>query len=162
MNNQSFATQILVDQSSREVFNAVINVREWWSDQIEGRTEKLNDEFTYRYEDIHRCKIKLVEVIPDKKVVWLVTENYFNFTKDSNEWTSTKIIFEINTNNNKQTQLVFTHQGLVPEYECFDICSDAWSSYIKGSLKNLIATGEGLVNKKKEINEQALEAKIKV
>jgi len=26
--------------------------------------------------------MKLTEVIPGKKVVWLVSDNYFNFTKD--------------------------------------------------------------------------------
>ncbi len=30
--------------------------------------------------------MKLIEVIPHKKVVWLVVENYFNFTEDKSEW----------------------------------------------------------------------------
>ncbi len=75
----------------------------------------------YHYEDVHRCKMKLIEVVPDKKVVWLVMDNYFNFTKDKSEWKGTKITFEISKKDNK-TQIRFTHLGLVPEYECFDIC----------------------------------------
>ncbi|MEP6896068.1 MAG: SRPBCC domain-containing protein, partial [Chloroflexota bacterium] len=58
-NNQDFTTTLLVDQTRREVFNAVNNVRGWWSDLIEGDTKKLNDEFTYHYQDIHTCKMKL-------------------------------------------------------------------------------------------------------
>ena len=158
--HEDFTTTLLVDQTPREVFNAVNNVREWWSDTIEGGTEKLNDEFLYHYQDIHKCKMKLIEVVPDKKVVWLVLENYFNFTKDSSEWTGTKVIFDISKQGDK-TQLVFTHEGLIPEYECFDVCKTAWSDYVNSSLLSLITTGEGLVNKKDEINQKTLEARTK-
>jgi Activator of Hsp90 ATPase homolog 1-like protein len=145
MNNQNFTTTLLVGQTPEEVFNAINNVRGWWSEEIEGGTEKLNDEFTYHYEDVHRCKVKLIEVIPGKKVVWLITDNYFNFTKDKSEWKGTKISFDISKKGNK-TQLRFTHLGLVREYECFDICSNAWGQYIQHSLRNLITTGKGQPN----------------
>jgi hypothetical protein len=140
-----FNTTILVDQSPEEVFHAINNVRGWWSEEIEGGTAKLNDEFLYHYKDVHICKMKLVEVIPNKKVVWLVLENYFNFIKDQNEWKGTKIIFEIAEKDGK-TQLHFTHQGLVPQYECYNICQDAWSNYIRNSLRNLVTTGKGQPN----------------
>jgi hypothetical protein len=147
MTTPDFTTTLLVDQAPNQVFNAINNVRGWWSEEIEGGTDKLNDEFTYHYEDVHRCKIKLIEVVADKKIVWLVLDNYFKFTKDKTEWTGTKIIFEIATRDNK-TQLRFTHLGLVPEYECFDICRNAWSTYIQNSLRSLITTGKGQPNGK--------------
>jgi hypothetical protein len=158
MTTSDFTTTLLVDQTTKEVFNAINNVRGWWSEEIEGDTDKLNDEFTYHYKDVHRCKMKLIEVVPDKKVVWLVMDNYFSFTNDKSEWIGTKIIFEISKKDNK-TQIQFTHHGLVPEYECYDICSDSWNNYIKLSLRNLIATGKGQPNPKdeeREFNEQLL------
>jgi hypothetical protein len=145
MNTPDFTTTILVDQTPKAAFNAVNNVRGWWSEEIEGSTDKLNAEFTYRYQDIHRCKMKLIEFIPDKKVVWLVLDNYFKFTKDKSEWTGTKIIFEISTKDNK-TRIHFTHLGLVPAYECFEVCRDAWTQYITQSLFSLITTGKGQPN----------------
>ncbi len=85
MKNENYTTTFSVDKIPEEVFNAVNNVRGWWSEQIEGCTYRLNDEFIYRYKDVHVCMIKLIEVIPNKKVVWLVLNNHFNFTKDKSE-----------------------------------------------------------------------------
>ena len=124
METTDFTTTLLVDQTPEQAFKAITNVRGWWSEEIEGNTEKLNDEFTYHYEDVHYCQIKLMEVIPNQKVVWFVKYNYFKFTKDRSEWTGTKMSFEISEKDNK-TEIRVTHHGLVPEFECYDICSNA-------------------------------------
>ncbi|MCC9070879.1 SRPBCC domain-containing protein [Flavobacterium sp. F-65] len=151
MDNQDFTTTILVGQTPKEAFDAVTNVRGWWSEEIEGGTGKLNDEFRYHYKDIHICKMKLVEVIPNKKVVWDVLENHFNFTVDKGEWVGTKVIFEISEKDNK-TEIRLTHKGLVPDYECYDICVNGWTNYINSSLYNLITTGKGQPNLKEEVS----------
>ena len=145
MTTTDFTTTILVDQTPEQAFNAINNVRGWWSEEIEGPTDKLNETFKYHYEDVHRCQIKIVELVAAKKVVWLVQDNYFQFTKDKSEWKGTKIIFDITEKDNK-TQIRFTHQGLVPEYECFEVCRDAWTTYIQNSLCSLITTGKGKPN----------------
>ncbi|MEO6286329.1 MAG: SRPBCC domain-containing protein [Dyadobacter sp.] len=147
MTAPDFSTTILVDQTPQEAFKAVTHPRGWWSEEIEGGTDKLNDEFNYHHEEHHRAKMRLIEVIPDKKVVWLVLENYFKFTKDKTEWTGTKIVFEISKKDDK-TQVRFTHAGLVPEYECFEVCSNAWTHYIQDSLYGFITTGKGKPNGK--------------
>jgi hypothetical protein len=147
MNGKDFTTDFSVNQSPEEVFDAINNVRGWWSEEIEGSTGKLNDEFTYHYKDIHYCRIKLIEVIPGKKVLWLVLDNYFNFTKDKSEWKGTKISFDIYGKENK-TEVRFTHYGLTPGYECYNVCFDAWSNYINNSLRSLITTGKGEPNPK--------------
>jgi len=147
MTTSDFTTTIVVDHSPTEVFNAINRVRDWWSEDIEGSTSQLHDEWSYHYQDVHRCQMKIVEFVPDQKVVWLVLDNYFSFTKDTNEWKGNKLIFEISEKNN-QTQLQFTQVGLVPEYECYDICQGAWNTYIRKSLYSLITTGKGQPNGK--------------
>src|SRR6478609_6929680 len=92
---KNFSTTLLVDQSPAEVFKAVNNPLRWGSEDIDDSNSKLNDEWTYRFEDNHRCKMKTIQMVADKKVVWLVEDNYFKFTKDPGEWTGNKIAFEI-------------------------------------------------------------------
>jgi hypothetical protein len=140
-----FTTTLLVDQSPEESFNAINNVRGWWSEEIEGNTAKLNDVFKYHFEDLHRCRLKIIEVTPFEKIVWLVMDNHFKFTKDTSEWTGTKVIFEISKLGNK-TKIRFTHLGLVPDYECFDVCSNGWTQYVQQSLRSLISIGKGQPN----------------
>jgi uncharacterized protein YndB with AHSA1/START domain len=146
MKNRDFTTTLLVDQSPEEVFRAATNVREWWSgfysEEFEGRTEKLNDEFTFTAADgAHYSKQKLIEVIPGKKITWLITDSKLSFLKNESEWTGTKVTFEI-SKKGKKTQLVFTHEGLVPEIECYNSCAPAWTGYVQDRLLNLIIISE--------------------
>jgi hypothetical protein len=145
--NAGFTAAFSVDQTREEVFHAINNVRGWWSEDIEGGTEKAGDEFDYRYEDVHRCRIKVTELVPGERVVWRVLDNYFDFTQDNAEWKDTEIRFEITVRDGK-TEIRFTHVGLVPQYECFDACSNSWRFYLYTSLHALIRTGHGLPNRK--------------
>src|ERR1700742_3107448 len=140
MTKQDFTTTLLVDATPTQVFNAINTPMAWWSGEITGETKKINDEFSYRYKDFHLSKQRIVEMIPDKKVEWLVTESQINYARDKKEWTGTKISFEISEKDN-QTQLRFTHLGLDPDIECFDSCSNSWTQLIQQGLFTLITTG---------------------
>jgi hypothetical protein len=142
MKEQGYHTSIAVDATANKAFECINNVTKWWTENLEGNSQKTDDEFTARFGDIHFSKQKLVEVIPDKKVVWLVTDSKLNFIKNKQEWTNTKIIFEISTENG-ETKIYFTHKGLVPSVECFDACSNAWTQYIHQSLAALVTSGKG-------------------
>ena len=142
MTSQDFTTTISVDQSPQQVFDAVNNVRGWWAEEIDGRTDKLGAEFTFDYKDVHRSTQKITEFVPGKKVVWHVSDSQLNFAKNKSEWTGTQVVFEITPRGNK-TELRFTHVGLVPAFECYGGCSGAWGFLINDSLRGLITTGKG-------------------
>jgi len=148
MQNHNFNITFLVDQTPNEVFKAVINVRGWWSEELEGNSEKLNDEFSYRHGNFHFSKHKLTEVIPNEKVVWLTLDSKLTFVEKQDEWNGTKMIFEISQQGDK-TQLDITHLGLVPDFQCYDGCSKGWTHYLKNSLLPLITTGQGKPDTKK-------------
>lgn len=144
MQNDNFTTTLLVDQSPEEVFDAIRNVRGWWSglysEVISGNTEELNEEFTFRAGGgAHYSRQKIVETIPGKKIVWLVTDSELRGLEKKDEWTGTKITFDISKQGEK-TRLVFSHVGLVPAVECYDSCSPAWSQYVQERLLPLIGS----------------------
>jgi hypothetical protein len=147
MSDQNLTYTFTVDQTPEEAFAAINNVRGWWSGEIEGSTDKLGDVWSYRYKDIHYSKHEITEFVPEKKVVWLVVDGFLNFVEDKSEWKGTKITFEIARKGGK-TEVRFTHVGLVPDHECFSLCSNAWGTYINGSLRSLITTGKGRPNAK--------------
>jgi len=145
MTSTNFTTAFTVDQTPEQAFAAITNVRGWWSGQIDGDTDKLGAEFIYRYQDIHYSKQQITELAPNKKVVWRVQDAYLDFTEDPSEWNGTEITFEL-ARKGDQTEVRFTHLGLVPEFECYDTCSTAWAFYINNSLHRLITTGQGQPN----------------
>lgn len=140
MKNQNFTTTIAVEQSPDEVFKAITNVRGWWSGEIEGDSGSLGAEFTYRYKDVHRSRQKVTEFAPGRKVVWRVLESDLTFAKDRSEWNGTDIVFDISQKDGR-TEVRFTHEGLVPGFECYGNCSNAWGTLISGNLRRLITTG---------------------
>ena len=142
-----YKISFIVEQSPKEVFDAIINVRGWWGEDVQGNTDTVGDEFTYRVEGVHFCKLRVTELIPNKKVTWLVLENNMSFVEDQTEWVGTTISFEIGRQNG-QTEVRFTHVGLQSQFECFDVCSDAWGSLMHTSLPSLISTGTGRPYKK--------------
>ena len=139
--SKDYTASFTVDQTPEEVFNAINNVRGWWSGEITGDTNKLGAEFTYSVQGVHRSKQKIKEFMAGKRVVWRVLDADLSFTKDKSEWKGTEIVFEIAKKGNK-TEVRFTHVGLVPAYECYNNCSNAWGLLVNGNLRKLITTGK--------------------
>jgi hypothetical protein len=133
---------ILVDKTPEQAFAAINDPRAWWGKEIDGRTDRAGEEWTYRYKDMHYSRHKTVELVPNEKVVWQVVDSEMSFLEDKREWKDTRIVFDIADRDGK-TEVRFTHVGLVPDVECFEICTDAWSGLIGGSLRSLIEEGEG-------------------
>lgn len=142
MTAKDFTMTLLGNKSPEEVFDAIINVREWWSgfyeESFEGPTEKLHDEFAFHAGNgAHYSKQKLIEVVPNQRIVWLITDSSLTFIEKTDEWVGTRVIFEISQAGDK-TQLTFTHQGLTPEIECYDSCAPAWTQYLISKLTPMI------------------------
>ena len=139
MKKDSYTNSFTSSKTTEEVFDVLLNVQQWWTgfyeETIKGKSKRVDDEFIFKAGGgAHYSKQKLIELISNKKIVWLVTDSKLNFLNNASEWTGSKICFDISANNNK-TKVTFTHDGLVPQIECYNDCSGGWSKYL-GKLKN--------------------------
>lgn len=139
---RDFTTSFTVDQSPEQAYAAICNVRGWWSENIDGPTDEPNGEWVYHNEPVHVARFRVTELVPGRRVAWRVLENFMSFIDDKNEWVGNDIVFDIARRSDK-TEVTFTQIGLVPDYECFEICNNSWRGYINASLRSLIATGKG-------------------
>ena len=142
---QNYTSTFSVDATPQEAFDAIVNVRGWWS---EDAAVSLTRSGASSSTASRTCTVRgsgVTDLVPEHRVAWHVVDNYFNFIADQAEWTDTDIIFEI-FGTDSGAEIRFTHVGLVPQYECYDVCSNAWAGYLTGSLRNLINTGVGQPN----------------
>jgi hypothetical protein len=154
-NTENLTATMTVDQTPDEVFEAITNVRSWWTENLIGHSAALRDEFVFTDDSeyageaaqtkkgIRYARFQLTEVVPGRRVVWHVVDSYLDFIDDHHEWTGTDVIFDISTDA-QGTTLHFTHEGLTAaESACFEACSRGWTFYITRSLPQLITTGVG-------------------
>ena len=141
MKTADFTCSITANITAEEAMKAISRVSHWWAKDVTGSTEKLNDEFTVRFGETF-VDFKITEFVPGSKIVWAVTNSYLPWLKDKTEWTNTRVIFELNADDNLTT-INFTHLGLVPQVECYDTCVAGWAKYIPGSLQKLLNDGVG-------------------
>lgn len=135
MDNKNFQFSFTTAKKASEVFAYLINPKNWWSglldETIAGKSIVINDEFSFRAGGgVHYSNQKLIAMETDKKIAWLITESHLSFLKDTSEWTGTKISFDIEQEDGN-TKVTFTHQGLVPEFECYGSCTNAWTQYLQ-------------------------------
>lgn len=142
-----YSTVMQMPVTSNDVYTAINNVPLWWTENFEGASKKLNDEFTVTFGESF-IKLKVIELVNNYKIVWEVTDSFKHHLKNKSEWVGSKICFDIKNEENKTAKLTFTHLGLISQLECYDICCDSWNGYLQGSLKSLITTGKGTPDKK--------------
>ncbi|HVS97963.1 MAG TPA: SRPBCC domain-containing protein [Puia sp.] len=137
--NSSFSANI----SANEAIKKIGDLPEWWGVTFTGSTAKQGDNFQVRMTGDSYFDFTVAELIPGKRVVWLVTDCHMPWYSDKTEWTGTKLVFDLSENNGA-TELTFTHQGLTPSVECYKDCASGWSHWIKTSLFSYLTTGKGV------------------
>ena len=134
----NYSVEIEVAKSPTEVFNHLINLKKWYPENFDGEEIKLNSEFVFTTGDSHYSKNKVIEFVPEKKLVWIATESIRK--TDGFDWTGTKMIFEL-TPKGDNTLLKFTYDGFILENE-YDRLVQVCDMVIKEKLYNLITNGK--------------------
>lgn len=143
MKKNDFTSSISAKISADEAIKGISNVPAWWGITFRGNAEKQDDQFIVTMGGDSFFNFTVTELIPGKRVVWLVTDCNMPWYSDKKEWAHTKLIFDL-TEHNGVTDLTFTHEGLTPDVECYTDCAPGWTHWIKTSLFSYFTTGEGV------------------
>ncbi|MGZ3866827.1 MAG: SRPBCC family protein [Bacteroidia bacterium] len=139
--SKSFSYSFKTSKTPEEMYVILLNVKKWWSglynESINGKSKKEGDEFSFKAGNgAHYSKQRLTELKPNRKIVWQVIDSNLSFLTHTTEWVDTKIRFDISKEGTK-TKVTFTHQGLIPKFECYGACSNGWTGYLKKLEKSL-------------------------
>lgn len=136
--NVCYSVEIELAKSPDDVFSHVINLSKWWPEDFIGDGIKTDSDFVLKTGDGHYSKNKVLEFLPDKKLVWITTESIR--TADNYDWTGTKFIFEL-TSQDSNTMLKFTYDGVVFENEMEGL-TQICEMCIKGMFYDFIINGK--------------------
>lgn len=143
MKKNDFTSRISAEISASEAIKKISSVPEWWGVTFTGSSKNQNDTFTVKMSGDSFFNFTVAELIPGKRVVWLVTDCNMPWYFDKKEWANTKLIFDL-TENNNLTELKFTHEGLTPDVECYKDCEPGWTYWIQTSLFSFLTNGKGI------------------
>jgi hypothetical protein len=139
---QDFSQKLTVKASAKETMQKISQINLWWAKNFKGHANKLNDEFSVYFGDTF-VNFRVSEVVPDKKIVWLVTDCNLHWIEDKQEWRGTQVIWSL-SEKYRNTQIEFVHKGLTQASECYESCKPGWTHHLKDSFLKLIETGKGL------------------
>jgi hypothetical protein len=139
---QDFSLTLTVKASAKETVKNISQVNLWWAKNFKGHASKLNDEFSVYFGDTF-VNFRISEFIPEKKIIWLVTDCNLHWIKDKKEWKNTEVIWSL-AEKGGETQINFVHKGVTPESECYESCNPGWTHHLKDSLLKLVHDGKGL------------------
>ena len=140
-NQQDFNYQLIVNATASETMEKIAQVNLWWAKNFKGKAGKLKDGFSVHFGQTY-VNFSISEVVPNKKVIWLVTDCNLHWIKDKKEWKNTEAIWTLAEKGGK-TQIDFVHKGLNPDSECYEACEPGWTHHLKDSLLKLIDEGQG-------------------
>jgi len=138
---QDLSLSLTVNASAKEAMKRISQVNLWWAKNFKGQAGKLNDEFSVHFGDTY-VDFRISEAIPERKVVWRVTDCNLHWIDDKKEWNGTEVVWSLAEKDGK-TRIDFVHKGLTPESECYGSCKPGWTHHIKDSLVKLIEKGKG-------------------
>ena len=141
---KDFSYSFTVKASAKETLERISQVDLWWAKKFKGKASKLNDKFSVYFGNVNDTYVnfKISKFVPNKKIVWLVTDCNLHWIKDKKEWKNTQVIWTL-TEKDGKTKVEFVHKGLTPDVECYDSCKPGWTHHIKDSLVKLITNGKG-------------------
>ncbi len=147
MAGQDYSASISANITPQEATERISRVADWWTASFTGASGKVGDIFTVRWGETF-VDFAVAELVPARRIVWLVTDCNLPFVQDKKEWKDTRVIFNISSDG-AATTVTMTHEGLAPSAECYETCRKGWNFYITESLQKLLMENQGIPDGRK-------------
>ncbi len=138
--DKNYSARLIVNSTPQVTFDALsTNIGDWWGDQ-DNPVSQLGDVFTMSWGEPW-YKFKVVEYQPNKKITWECIDSrqiIGELEGVEKEWVGTQLHWLVKKNNENEIELLFTHEGLVPSFICYDFCSNTWDRFITFNLKKYL------------------------
>lgn len=125
-----------INASPRAVYEALTNLdrlSSWWTNDTTGETG-IGGVIHFQFGDRGFFDMKVLELEPEKRVVWEVIEG-------PKEWIGTKVVWDLKPQG-EGTTILFKQQGWREPVEFMHHCSTKWASFLF-SLKAHLESGKG-------------------
>lgn len=148
MSQQSYEQSISVNATPAEVFEALTKGYDhWWTTTQGQQFNQVGDAIKFTFPpNISYWTLAAKELVPNERVTLeCVAAHHIIEGKPEashEEWLGTTMNWSIEANG-KATMVHFTHNGLIPELHCYDVCKAGWDMFFVGSLKDYLNTGVG-------------------
>ena len=139
---QDYQYTVNANVSAEEAYRKVACVSEWWNQRSTGKTQVLGDTFKVDFGETW-VEFEVIEAMPNRRMVWRVTDCDLHFVRDRKEWKDTRVVWDLETRNGT-TSVTMTHAGLTPGVECFNACQAGWNFHLGESLLRLLTEDRGL------------------
>ncbi len=142
MQTRNYKTSLTIDGPVEAVFLAISQkLGDWWGEQ-DSIIDRDKIDFKVSWgEPWYRFKV--ISFHPDEEMSWEcidANQKIPGLEGVEKEWVGTRIHWKLTATGPRQTRLEFEHEGLVPEFICFNFCSQSWEHFLGKSLKNYIGS----------------------
>lgn len=140
-----YRQSLVLEADSVSVYAALATPRGlcgWWTQDCDVATE-VGGTIQFRFG--HSYKTMCIERLePGREVRWLCTGAHIAIDQlaHKDEWVGSQLVFRLTPDEEERTRVDFEHVGLVPTFQCYDLCSNGWRHYLN-SLKLFVETGRG-------------------
>lgn len=140
-NTDNYHIEVFLNVENTTVFTALTKQLESWWGKVDTSISKVGDTFTIHFGKAF-WTFNVVQYDLNSKLIWECIDGQPSLEK---EWVGTILQWELKPHaNNSGSVLNFTHNGLTPDFECYDICAPTWTRFLNESLKNFLESGKGM------------------
>jgi uncharacterized protein YndB with AHSA1/START domain len=138
--DRDYARTLTVEAPAERLFDAIATLeglRGWWTPLVKG-SDAPGGAIRLEFEGLdEHIDLRVNASRRPAQVEWSIIEH-----TSLEDWTGTKVRFELTARGPKTTALSFRHVGLSPKLECFEQCEAGWDHFL-GSLISLVEQGRG-------------------